>query len=145
MKCLTINVLASDCAVSPCFNLTGCVHPQQLTTWLDGERSTTTNNDGLYARFLVACARPVFPDADDVPDERADVPSLSRFFYALGLLHEQPCIYRYTDEAADVIKSEYNKYQEYLRDNHSLDSYLSGKLCLLVYIRVHLQVLPVMH
>ena len=122
-----LSVSASDCAVNPSFNLTGCVHPQQLAAWLDAERSTVTNNDGLYARFLVACAKPVFPDADEVPEERDDLPSLTRFFLALSALHDQPCIYHYTDDAAEVVKAEYNAYQQYLRDHHSTDSYLSGK------------------
>ncbi len=120
-------VTASDCAVNPSFSLTGCVHPQQLAAWLDSERSAATNNDGLYARFLVACSKPVFPDADDVPEQRDDVPSLVRHFYALSLLHDVPCIYRYTEEASKIIKAEYNQYQEFLRNHHNTDSYFSGK------------------
>ncbi len=104
------------------------MHPQQLSTWLDAERSASTNNDGLYARFLVACAQPVFPEADEVPEERDDVPSLARFFLALSLLHDQPCIYVYGEDASVVIKEAYNGYQLYLRDHHSTDSYMSGKL-----------------
>ncbi len=75
----------------------------------------------------LSCEKPVFPDAGDVPEERDDVPSLVRFFYTMSLMHELPCIYRYGDEASDVIKAEYNKFQEFLRENHATDSYLSGE------------------
>ena len=127
-------VLAND-AVNPYVNITGCVHPKQITDWLDGERSTETNNNGLYARFQVLCCEPWFPYPEEVPAERQDVPSLARYFFAIHALHqEQFSTYTCSDAAMQILMTQEKKFVDYLRSNHSRDSYMSGKSALMDHI-----------
>ncbi len=120
--------IAAHNAENPWLNITGCVHPKQIADWLASERSTLTNNNGLYARFQCLCFEPWFPYPEEVPPERRDVPSLARHFFAIHALHqEQFSVYTCSEEAAEILMTQEKKFVDYLRTHHSKDSYMSGK------------------
>ncbi|XP_070569379.1 uncharacterized protein [Ptychodera flava] len=102
------------------------IHPLKLMEWLHSEKDSSTNNDGLFARFLVCLPRPVFDLANDTPELKRDLPSLSKILMAVKVLHEIPVIYRSTEQALVLIKEEYNNYVTFLKNYHHQDNYMSG-------------------
>ena len=113
--------------MDPTLNLSGCVHPKQISQWLQSEMSDEVNNTGLYSgRFLITCVEPIFPLVEEIPDICDDLPSLERLLYTVSMFHQEPCLYVYDDEAKAIMDSEHNRYQLFLRDNHH-QSFISGK------------------
>lgn len=52
---------------------------------------------------------------------------LSRVFYVIDQMHKTKRVYIYDDDAQKVAVKFYNEQQEFLRENHSTDTYISGK------------------
>ncbi|XP_076080125.1 uncharacterized protein LOC143050905 [Mytilus galloprovincialis] len=100
-------------------------HPGEICKCLDEERKNSNSNDGFYSRFLMCMPQPEFRDANVTEDTFTDAPSISRLLYAVDKLHKQKQVYMYDTEAKQVDIRYYNEQQQYLRENHSSDTYTS--------------------
>ncbi|CAC5376756.1 unnamed protein product [Mytilus coruscus] len=114
--------------MKPVVNIYGMAHPWEICKCLDEERKNSNSNDGLYSRFLMCIPQPEFRDANVTDDKLTDAPSISRLLYVVDKLHKQKKVYTYDTEAKQVAIRYYNEQQQYLRENHSSDTYTSGML-----------------
>ncbi|VDI29258.1 Hypothetical predicted protein [Mytilus galloprovincialis] len=112
--------------MKPVVNICGMAHPGEICKCLDEERKNSNSNDGLYSRFLMCMPQPEFRDANVTEDTFTDAPSISRLLYVVDKLHKQKKIYIYDTEAKQVAIRYYNEQQQYLRENHSSDTYTSA-------------------
>ncbi|CAG2188948.1 unnamed protein product [Mytilus edulis] len=114
--------------MKPVVNICGMAHPGEICKCLDEERKNSNSNDGLYSRFLMCMPQPEFRDANVTEDTFTDAPSISRLLYVVDKLHKQKKVYIYDTEAKQMAIRYNNEQRQYLRENHSSDTYTSGML-----------------
>ncbi|XP_062601644.1 uncharacterized protein LOC134263323 [Saccostrea cucullata] len=112
----------------PVVNICGMAHPGEICRCLDEERKNANSNDGLYSRFLLCMPKPEFRDADLNEEILPNTPSLARVFYVVDQTHKNKRFYMYDNDAQKLAVKFYNEQQEFLRENHSTDTYISGML-----------------
>ncbi|XP_062604430.1 uncharacterized protein LOC134266213, partial [Saccostrea cucullata] len=91
-------------------------------------RKNANSNDGLYSRFLLCMPKPEFRDADLNEEILPNTHSLARVFYVVDQTHKNKRFYMYDNDAQKLAVKFYNEQQEFLRENHSADTYISGML-----------------